>query len=72
MDKTEALAIGKATNWSCWPQDETLEKIIAYEKIVLAFLEGKGPTWGLATTALRLELESMQKLLEVRQHGMSK
>lgn len=46
--------------------DEELKLAIQANALALAYLEGKGIGWALATTPLRLEREQLEKYLEAR------
>jgi len=47
--------------------DEELDAIIEAETLVLAFCEGKGRSFDLVTTVIRLELNQMETFRQRRQ-----
>lgn len=46
--------------------DFEIELAVHGTRMALAYLTGRGSWWSLATTALRLDLESMERILELR------
>jgi hypothetical protein len=65
INRAEAMLAGELTNQVEWTDDE-LKKIIVFERLVVAFLEGKGPKWHLAKAPLRMELNQFQSFAEAR------
>lgn len=49
--------------------DEELILIIKTQEIVLAYIEGRGPTWELAATPLRTDLETSKNFMSARKEN---
>lgn len=52
-----------------WTNEE-LTLIIETQEIVLAYIEGKGPTWELAAIPLRTELETFKSFMFARKSNL--
>jgi len=65
ITEKDAKKAGELTNELQWTDDE-LKQVIKFIRIVVAFLEGKGPRWSLATSPLRKELEIFKGFVEAR------
>jgi hypothetical protein len=56
---------GEITNQNYF-SDEELAQAIEGLTLTLAFLEGKGPNWALATNPIRRELGALEQMLDNR------
>lgn len=65
LEKDAALAGELTKKHEGWT-DKELRLIIRIEKIALAFLENKGPEWGLVTSPLGSELRTFKGFVEAR------
>lgn len=67
INREEAERAGKLTNKAYGWTDEELKIMIKFEGLFLAFLEGKGERWWLATCKMRAELNEFKSFVYRRQ-----
>ena len=67
INEEEARKAGELTNQMSWT-DEELKQVICFEKLVVAFLKGKGLKWHLARMPLSAELDQFRDFVEARKN----
>lgn len=72
ITEEEARLAGELTNKVEGWTDEELQKIIALEKLFVAFLSGKGSGWQLARIPLQRELDQFRDFVEARKRFSSR
>ena len=69
INKEQAGWAGEDSNKVCGWTDDELKRSIKFQGLALAFLEGKGPKWSLATSPLRQELDRLKDMARSRGFG---
>ncbi len=69
ISKEVAERAGELTNQTDGWTDEELKIMIKFQGLVLAFLDGKGQGWWLATTKLSAELNQFKSFMDCRKMG---
>lgn len=68
MTAEDMLSAGKLSQKESMNNAE-LNLVLMANELALAYLEGKGPEWALATNALRHERNALERCAEFRKRG---
>lgn len=69
ITKEEALRAGELVRRHISWTNKELDLVIKTQEIVLAYIEGRGPTWELAAIPLRTELETFKNFMSSRKNN---